>query len=67
MTSTELAVKRVMDCYGMLVRLSIEEEQAARKRVSEHLSKSDITDENQLAVEGIKFLRGEKPTRRRQV
>ena len=61
--AAELAVKRVMDAYGLLVRPSIEEEQAARTRVSAFLAKSEITDENQLAVEGMKFLRASHEAR----
>ena len=65
-TVTKAAIDRVMHTYGMLVRLSIEQERAAREKVSVFLAQSTATDETQLAVAGIKFLRGEKPLKRRR-
>ena len=59
-TASELAIKRVMDAYGLLVRLFIEDERAARERVSAFLASSKLTDENQLAVAGVKFLRASR-------
>ena len=58
--ATELAAKRVMDAYGLLVRLSIEEEQVARQKLLAFLTASKLTDETRLAVEGIKFLRSSR-------
>jgi len=61
----QAAVDRVMHAYGMLVNLTLEEERAARERVTAFLAQSETDDENKLAVEGIKFLRGGKEARRR--
>lgn len=54
-----------MKTYGMMVNLTAEEEQSARKRVTEFLS-GRAEDESRLVVEGIKFLRGDKPVRARR-
>ena len=61
----QAAIDRVMHTYGMLVNLTLDQEQAARKKVTDFLAQSKINDENLLAVEGIKFLRDGKPSRRR--
>ena len=58
--TTELAAQRVMDAYSLLVRLSMEEEQAARQKLLAFMAASRITDETRLAVEGIKFLRSSR-------
>lgn len=62
----QAAIDRVMNTYGMLVNLTREEEQIARERVAQFLSNATADDETKLAVEGIKFLRGDKPSRRRR-
>jgi hypothetical protein len=51
------AIDRVMQTYGMMVNLTVEDEQNVRERVSAFLALSKIDDENKLAVEGLKFLR----------
>jgi hypothetical protein len=56
----QAAIDRVMHTYGMLVNLTSDEEQAARKKVTAFLARSESRDENKLAVEGIKFLRDDK-------
>jgi hypothetical protein len=61
----QAAIDRVMKTYGMMVNLTAEEEQSARKRVTEFLS-GRAEDESRLVVEGIKFLRGDKPVRARR-
>jgi hypothetical protein len=61
---TMQVVERVMQTYGLLVTLTPEEEQDARARVSMFL-KDKVGDDTALAVEAIKFLRGNKPSRRR--
>jgi hypothetical protein len=61
----QAAIDRVMNTYGMLVNLTSDEEQSARKKVTAFLARSESSDENQLAIEGIKFLRGDKPSRKR--
>ena len=57
-------IERVMQTYGLLVTLTPEQEGDARDRLSKFL-KNKEGDEDALAVEGIKFLRGDKPYRRR--
>ena len=54
----QAAVDRVMHAYGMPVNLTLEEERAARQKVMAFLAQSKTDDENKLAVEGMKFLRG---------
>ena len=61
----QAAIDRVMNTYGMLVNLTLEQERAARERVTAFLAQSMTQDESALAVEGIKFLRGDKPYARR--
>jgi hypothetical protein len=61
----QAAIDRVMHTYGMLVNLTSGEEQTAREKVTAFLARSKTNDENQLAIEGIKFLRGDKPSRKR--
>ncbi|WP_342712765.1 hypothetical protein AAFG13_17375 [Bradyrhizobium sp. B124] len=60
----EAAVDRVMQTYGMLVSMTEEELQAERQRLVEHLSGIEA-DEKALAVEGLRFLRGYRPSRTR--
>ena len=61
----EEVVDQVMRTYGMMVNLTPEEEQSARERLTEFLKdKSDSS--RQLSVEGVKFLRGERPSRIRR-
>jgi hypothetical protein len=61
----QAAVDRVMKTYGMMVNLTPEEAQLARERVAAYLAGCN-GDENKLAVEGIKFLRGDRATRVRR-
>jgi hypothetical protein len=62
----QAAIDRVMQTYGMLVNLTLEEEQATRERVANFLASVKTNDETQLAVEGIRYLRGAKPSRTRR-
>ena len=58
-------VEQVMRAYGLMVNLTPEEEQAARDRLEQFLKdKSD--DTRKLAVEGVKFLRGNRISRARR-
>jgi hypothetical protein len=61
----QAAVDRVMKTYGMMVNLTMEDERSARDRVAEFLS-GRIGDENKLAIEGLRFLRGDKLLRVRR-
>ena len=56
----ESVVERVVRTYGMMVNLSSEEERSTRARVIEFLA-GRSEEENVLAVEAIKHLRGSKP------
>lgn len=60
------AINRVVQAYTLMVALSSEDEAVARERVQQHL-KSVEGDENMLAVEGLRFLRGpDRPIRTRK-
>jgi hypothetical protein len=51
------AIDRVMDTYRLLIKLTAEQEQDAREKVTGFLASAPIRDENQLAVEGLRYLR----------
>ena len=53
----QTAIDRVMHTYGMLVNLTLEEEQEAREKVTTFLATAKTDDENKLAVEGLRYLR----------
>lgn len=53
----QAAVDRVMQTYVMLVKLTPEEEDVAREKVTTFLSMAKTADENKLAVEGLRFLK----------
>ena len=56
----QAAIDRVMSTYSMLVNLTVEQEQAARQKVSRFLASAKTDDENKLAVEGLRYLRTSK-------
>jgi hypothetical protein len=58
----QAAIDRVIQTYGMLVNLTLEQEKAAREKVSKYLAKK-TGDERQLAVAGLRFLRSEARSR----
>ena len=60
-------IERVMQAYGMMVNLTEEEEDAARQQVEQFLN-CRTGSEQQLAVQGLQFLRGarERPRRGRK-
>ena len=57
----QAAINRVMHTYGMIVNLTAAEEVAAREKVAIFLAKAGTDDENQLAIEGLRYLRSVKP------
>jgi hypothetical protein len=58
-------IERVMRTYALMVTLTPAEEQGARERLERYLAdKSD--DTRRLAVEGVKFLRGDRTSRTRR-
>ena len=56
----QAAIDRVMDTYGMIVNLTLEEERATRAKVSRFLADAETDDEHKLAVQGLRFLRSSK-------
>jgi hypothetical protein len=56
----QAAIDRVMHTYGMIVNLTAEEEQSVREKVSNFLAKAKSSDEHQLAIEGLRYLRTER-------
>jgi hypothetical protein len=59
----QAAVDRVMKTYGMIVNLTIDEERAAREKVTCYLAQKPETDENALAIEGLRYLRNVREVR----
>jgi hypothetical protein len=58
-------IEQVMRTYALMVTLTPEEGQAARGRLEQFLKdKSD--DTRRLAVEGVKFFRGDRISRTRR-
>jgi hypothetical protein len=55
------AIDRVMQTYGLLVTLTAEQERRVRADVSAFLATSNINDRTQLAVEGLRYLRSQRP------
>ena len=53
----QAAIDRVMQTYGLLVNLTVEQEQVAREKVPNFLASAHTDDENKLAVEGLRYLR----------
>ena len=53
----QAAIDRVMQTYTMIVNLSVDEEQAARQKVTTYLAGKPEADEHALAVEGLRYLR----------
>jgi hypothetical protein len=58
----QAAVDRVMKTYGMIVNLTVDEERAARQKVTLHLAEKPETDEKALAIEGLRYLRSVRET-----
>ena len=56
----QAAIDRVMQTYGMLVNLTVDEERRVRDEVSKVMARANTDDENKLAVEGLKYLRSSK-------
>jgi hypothetical protein len=53
----QAAIDRVMQTYTMIVKLSADEERAARQKVTSYLAAKPEADEHALAVEGLRYLR----------
>jgi hypothetical protein len=61
----QAAVDRVVETYGMMVKLTPAQEREAREKVSNFLEGKD-GDDHVLAVEGLKHLLGHVTKRRRR-
>jgi hypothetical protein len=53
----QAAIDRVMQTYCLIEKLTDEEAQAVREKVSNHLAERPDADEHLLAVEGLRYLR----------
>jgi hypothetical protein len=53
----QAAIDRVMQTYGMIVKLTEEETRAAREKVSSYLAERPEATERELTVEGLRYLR----------
>ena len=62
----QAAIDRVLQTYGLMVNLTAEEEQATRRRLEKHLAGMHA-DDNALAVEGLRYLRGPGRVARRRM
>jgi hypothetical protein len=62
----QAAIDRVLQTYGLMVNLTAEEEQATRRRLEKHLAGMQA-DDNALAVEGLRYLRGPDRIARRRM
>ena len=62
----QAAIDRVLQTYGLMVNLTTEEEQATRRRLEKHLARMQA-DDNALAVEGLRYLRGPGRVARRRM
>ena len=50
-------IERVMQTYGMMVKLTAQQEEAVRERLEKFLENRTGTDQ-ELAIQGLQFLRG---------
>ncbi len=53
----EAALDQVMKTYGMMLNLTADEERATRGKVASYLAEKPGSDENALAIEGLRYLR----------
>jgi hypothetical protein len=62
----QTVVERVMKTYGMMVNLTVAQDQEARERLEAFLSDKTGSD-HELAVQGLQFLRGSRSLKRRTI
>ena len=55
----QTTVERVMQAYGLMVNLTTEQESDARERLKQFLRNCAGSDQ-ELAVQGLRFLRGDR-------
>ena len=61
----QVALERVMKTYGMMVNLTLEQQDEARARLKDFLLQRTGSEE-QLTILGLRFLRGNRKSRRRR-
>lgn len=61
----QTAIEKVMYAYTLIAHLTPDEVKATRDRLAAHLARMDA-DENVLAVEGMRYLRGADRVAKRQ-
>ena len=59
-------IERVMQAYVMMVTLTVEQEQVVRERLEKFLKDRSGSDQ-ELAVVGLQFLRGNRQKQNRKV
>jgi len=59
-------IERVMQAYGMMMNLTAEQEKSVRERLEEFLKHCNGSDQ-QLAIQGLQFLRGDRKPLKRKV
>jgi len=59
-------IERVMQAYVMMVTLTVEQEQVVRERLEKFLKDRSGSDQ-ELAVAGLQFLRGNRQKQNRKV
>lgn len=53
-------IERIMQTYGMIVRLTPDQEKVARERVMNFLSQNLEQDEHKQAIAGLQYVRALK-------
>jgi hypothetical protein len=59
-------VERVMRAYGLMVNLTVAQNEEARERLEAFLGNETGSDD-ELAVQGLQFLRGSRSIKRRTI
>ena len=56
----QAAIDRVMRTYGLIVNLTPAQEMLVREKVARFLGEKSETDEQKLAIDGLRYVRGLK-------
>jgi hypothetical protein len=62
----QTVIERVMRTYGMMINLTVTQQEQARERLEAFLRNKTGSDQ-QLAVQGLQFLRGSRSIKRRTI